>query len=147
MINIEEILNIAIERDASDVHLICGLAPTLRVTRELIPINDEILTESDMYEIYDFFVRGNINRDEIYRKERRIDTSFEYKNLRLRVNISASDGIPVFTLRLIKNILPTFEELGVPDIVKRMTRQPQGLILVTGKTNSRKNHNIKCFNK
>lgn len=147
MINIDEILDIAIEKDASDVHLICGIAPTLRISRELIPINDEVLTESDMYEIYDFFVRGNINKDEMYREIRRIDTSFEYKELRLRVNISASDGIPVFTLRLIKNSLPTFDELGVPDIVRRMTRQPQGLILVTGKTNSRKNYNIKCFNK
>lgn len=147
MININEILDIAIEKDASDIHLIAGIAPTLRIARELISIGDEELTESDMYEIYDFFVRGNINKDEMYRETRKIDTSFEYKELRLRVNISSTDGIPVFTLRLIKNTLPTFEELGVPDIVRRMTRQPQGLILVTGKTNSRKNYNIKCINK
>ena len=49
-----------------------------------------------------------------------------------------SDEIPIFTLRLIKNELPKYEDLGVPDIVRRMTYQPQGLILVTGKTNSGK---------
>ncbi|MBE5819342.1 MAG: hypothetical protein E7310_00705 [Clostridiales bacterium] len=147
MININEILDIAIEKDASDIHLISGIAPTLRIARDLISIGDEELTESDMYEIYDFFVRGNINKDEMYRETKKIDTSFEYKELRLRVNISSTDGIPVFTLRIIKNNLPTFEELGVPDIVRRMTRQPQGLILVTGKTNSRKNYNTKCINK
>lgn len=147
MININEILDIAIEKDASDIHLISGIAPTLRIARDLISIGDEELTESDMYEIYDFFVRGNINKDEMYRETRKIDTSFEYKGLRLRVNISSTDGIPVFTLRIIKNNLPTFEELGVPDIVRRMTRQPQGLILVTGKTNSRKDYNTKCINK
>ena len=37
--------------------------------------------------------------------------------------------------------------LELPDVVRRMTYQPQGLILVTGKTNSGKNNNIKCFNK
>ena len=42
------------------------------------------------------------------------------------------------TLRLIRNVLPKFSDLGIPDIVRRMTYQPQGLILVTGKTNSGK---------
>ena len=41
-------------------------------------------------------------------------------------------------MRLIKNELPRYEDLGVPDIVRRMTYQSQGLILVTGKTNSGK---------
>ena len=49
-----------------------------------------------------------------------------------------SGEIPVYTLRLIKKELPRFEDLGVPDIVRRMTFQSQGLILVTGKTNSGK---------
>ena len=64
--------------------------------------------------------------------------SYVYKDIRLRVNISLSDEIPIVTMRLIKNELPTYESLGVPDIVRRMTYQPQGLILVTGKTNSGK---------
>ena len=67
-----------------------------------------------------------------------MDTSYEYENIRLRVNISSAEDMPIFTLRLIKNTLPKFEELGVPDVVRRMTYQPQGLILVTGKTNSGK---------
>ena len=100
-----------------------------------------------MFEAYDYFVRGNVDKDEIYRETRRLDTSFEYGGIRLRVNISSAQDIPIFTLRIIKNTLPKFEELGVPDIVRRMTLQPQGLILVTGKTNSRKNNNTKCFNK
>ncbi len=64
--------------------------------------------------------------------------SFEYGDIRLRVNISAQNDIPLFTLRLIKNTLPPYETLGIPDIVKNVLNQPQGLILVTGKTNSGK---------
>ena len=67
-----------------------------------------------------------------------MDASFELDDIRLRVNVSYADEVPVFTLRLIKSTLPKYEELGVPDIVRRMTTQPQGLILVTGKTNSGK---------
>ena len=64
--------------------------------------------------------------------------SFEYNGIRLRVNISLADDIPLCTLRLIKNTLPPYESLGLPDIIRRMTYQQQGLILVTGKTNSGK---------
>lgn len=139
MVNMDEILELVIERDASDVHLICGNKPILRIARELEPIEEmEVLTPEDMNEIYDYLVRGNLDKDAVFRETRKLDTSYEFKDVRFRVNISNSFDVPVYTLRLIKNTLPTFEELGVPDIVRRMTYQPQGLILVTGKTNSGK---------
>ena len=139
MINLNKILDIAIEKDASDVHLIYGLKPILRIARELKELEEEdVLDENELYEAYDYFVRGNVDKDEMYKSTKKLDTSYEYKDIRLRVNISSSDDIPIFTMRLIKNELPRFEELGVPDIVRRMTYQPQGLILVTGKTNSGK---------
>ncbi len=147
MINIDKILDIAMEKDASDVHLISGIKPMLRIARDLIEIGEmEILTEEDMYEAYDYFVRGNLDKDAVFKETRKLDASFEYKDIRLRVNISYSDEVPIFTLRLIKNELPRYEDLGVPDIVRRMTYQPQGLILVTGKTNSRKNYYFECIN-
>ena len=139
MININKILDTAIEQDASDVHLIYGLKPILRISRELKEIEDEdVVEENELYEAYDYFLRGNVDKDEIYKETKRLDSSYEYKDIRLRVNISSADDMPIFTLRIIKNSLPKFEDLGVPDIVRRMTYQPQGLILVTGKTNSGK---------
>lgn len=139
MLNINKVLDIAIEQDASDVHLIYGLKPIMRISRELKELEDEdIIEENELYEAYDYFVRGNVDKDEIYKTTKKLDTSYEYGNVRLRVNISSADDMPIFTLRIIKNTLPKFEELGVPDIVRRMTYQPQGLILVTGKTNSGK---------
>lgn len=139
MVNINKVLTIAKEEDASDVHLIVGRKPTLRVARELKPIESEdILENEDMLEIYDYFVRGNLERDELYRNTKQLDISFVFDDIRLRVNVSSFDDVPVFTLRLIKNTLPAFKDLGIPDIVRRMMYQPQGLILVTGKTNSGK---------
>lgn len=139
MLQMEKILDEAIEKKASDVHLIGNHKPVLRIARDLVTIEKmEVLTEDDMWEMYDFFIRGNIEKDELFKQTRKLDTSYEYDNVRLRVNISLADDIPVATLRLIKNELPKFEELGVPDVVRRMTYQPQGLILVTGKTNSGK---------
>lgn len=138
MIITEEILRRAIELDASDIHLISGLHPMLRIRRELQPMEDVVLTNDDMYEIYDFLIRGNVEEDNVFRKTKKLDTSYELQEVRFRVNISLMNEIPIFTLRLIKKGLPKYEELGVPDIVRRMTFQPQGLMLVTGKTNSGK---------
>lgn len=139
MIDIDRILDIAKQKDASDVHLICGIRPMLRIVRELVPCEGtEELTDEDMSEAYDYFVRGNIDKDKVFKTTKKLDCSFEFEDIRLRVNISQTNEIPTFTLRLIKNELPKYEDLGVPDIVRRMTYQPQGLILVTGKTNSGK---------
>lgn len=139
MVQIEDLIDIAIQKDASDIHLILGLKPMLRITRRLEPIEEyEVLTEDDMYDIYDSIVKGNLDKDTVFKETKKLDTSYEYKDTRLRINASLSEGVPVFTFRLIKKELPKFEDLGVPDIVRRMTRQPQGLILVTGKTNSGK---------
>ena len=144
--NLDQILDEAMKLDASDVHLVCNNKPMLRIARDLIPVqNSKILTPDDMYEIYDYLVKGNIDKDEVFNNTRKLDMSYEYKDIRLRVNISLSDEIPLCTLRLIKNELPPYESLGVPDIVRRMTYQPQGLILVTGKTNSGKSTTLNAL--
>ena len=139
MVQIEKILDEAIKRDASDIHLICGIKPMLRIIRDLIPVEDaDVLAEDDMTEIYDYFIRGNIERDRVFAETRKIDMSYEYGNIRLRINVSSEEDIPIFTLRLIKNTLPPYESLGIPEVVRKMLDQPQGLMLVTGKTNSGK---------
>ena len=144
--NMDKILDIAIEKDASDVHLIAGNKPMLRISRELKPIEEmDVLTPEDMNEMYDYLVRGNVDKDEVFNTTRKLDTSYEHKGIRLRVNISLSDDIPLCTLRLIKNTLPPYESLGLPDIIRRMTYQPQGLILVTGKTNSGKSTTLNAL--
>ena len=124
MVDVDDILRTAIEKDASDVHLISGIRPMLRIARHLTPYERcDNLTPEDMADIYDYFIRGNIDKDAVFTQTKKLDLSGD---------------VPVFTLRLIKNELPTFDELGVPDIVRRMMYQTQGLVLVTGKTNSGK---------
>ena len=139
MINVEKLLKLAKEKDASDIHLIHGIKPMLRIARDLVPVEEsEVLTLEDLNDAYDYFIIGNLEKDETFKATKKLDTSYELYDIRFRVNVSYSDEIPTFTLRLIKNELPKYEDLGVPDIVRRMTTQPQGLILVTGKTNSGK---------
>lgn len=146
MILIEHIIEEAMKRDASDIHLLYGLKPILRISRSLVELEDvNPLEESDLYEIYDYLVQGNLEKENAYKTERKLDTSLVYDDTRLRVNASFSDDLPLFTMRIIKNELPKFKDLGVPDIVRRMTYQPQGLVLVTGKTNSGKSTTLSAL--
>ena len=73
MINMDKILDTAIEKGASDVHLIESNKPILRIARELIPIEEmDVLTPEDMNEIYDYLVRGNVDKDEVFKKTRKL---------------------------------------------------------------------------
>ena len=146
MVDINGILKRAEEKMASDVHFICGLKPNFRINRDLI-VDEEssILTENDMWDIYDFFLSGNVEKDKLFREKQVLDCSAKFNDIRLRVNVSYEGGVPTITTRLIRNTLPTYEELGVPDIVRRMTYQTQGLILVTGKTNSGKSTTLNAL--
>lgn len=146
MVNMDKVIQEAIDRDASDIHLVSGRKPTFRIRRALVEMEKSTeLKDEDMLDIYDYLVKGNVDKDAIYNETRKLDTSYEFNGLRLRVNLSYSNEVPVCTMRIIKNELPAYEDLGVPDIVRRMTYQPQGLILVTGKTNSGKSTTLNAL--
>ena len=139
MILIESIIDKAVGKGASDIHLLNGLKPILRVARDLIEVSEvDPLDEETLYEIYEYIVRGNVVKDEIYKKDRKLDTALVYKDIRLRVNVSFSMDIPTITMRIIPNVLPKYEDLGLPEVIRSLTYLPQGVVLVTGKTNSGK---------
>ena len=104
MVNMDEILELVVKKDASDVHLICGNKPVLRIARELTVVDEmEVLTPEDMNEIYDYLIRGNLDKDSVFRETRKLDTSYEFKNVRFRVNISNSFSGKTTTLNALIN--------------------------------------------
>ena len=144
--DVNAILAEAKKMKASDVHFIPGIKPKIRVNRDLMELSQyDVIDKDDILEVYDYFLKGNVDKDAFYRENKVLDTSAEFEDIRLRVNISCSNGLPVIITRLIRNELPTYEELGVPDIVRRMTSQTHGLILVTGKTNSGKSTTLNAL--
>ena len=69
MIDIEELIDIAIQRDASDIHLTIGLKPMLRIVRKLVPVEKyEELTEEDMYDVYDALFHNTLLSEDEYSK-------------------------------------------------------------------------------
>lgn len=146
MLLIEEIIEQANNAGASDIHLISGMRPIMRVKRNLQQQSEKpILSLDDLWEIYDYIVNGDVELDKFFKENRRLDTSLVWNGIRLRVNISFSDDNPILTMRIIPDSLPKFEELGLPEIIRKMLYQPQGLFLVTGKTNSGKSTTLNAL--
>lgn len=142
----ENIIEEAVKHGASDIHLKIKEVPKLRIATGIIDAPGfEILTENDMYDIYDYIILGNIKLDERYKDEKNLDISMSVKGVRLRINLSHSDSLPILTARIVKDDLPAFEELGLPEKIREMAYLPQGLILVTGKTNSGKSTTLNCL--
>lgn len=142
----ETIVEEAVKHGASDVHLKINEIPKLRIATGIIDAPGfKKLTESEMYEIYDYIILGNIKLDARYKEEKNLDVSMVVKGNRLRINLSHSDNLPVLTARIVKDELPAFEDLGLPEKIREMAYLPQGLILVTGKTNSGKSTTLNCL--
>ena len=91
-----------------------------------------------MHDAFHYFTRNNDGAKKAFETENKLDMNYEYAESRFRVNISKASGSYTFTARLVRNELPRFSDLGLPEIVKRLSFLPQGLILVTGKSNTGK---------
>lgn len=132
-IKLEEILKYAIENKASDIHLIFGVSPKVRINGELLNIvgyeningeESEALTLSLL----------NEEQSELFKKEKELDFSFEALDSRFRANVYLEKNKAACALRLISSKIPTFEELGLPRILRDFTKYKQGFVLVTGPT-------------
>ena len=146
MIDINEVFSNGIMRGASDIHLKSGVPPIFRVNGKLISMdNANALSREDAFSIIDFFAKDNEKLKEAFESDRRLDINYEISDTRLRVNVSLSDGVPILTARIVRKSLPSFSSLGLPEIVMRNALLPQGLILVTGKSNSGKSTTLNAI--
>jgi len=130
------------EKNASDLHLVAGAPPAIRINGELIFTDAPKLTPDDVKRLS--FEILNEEQKEKFEKENELDFSYSYLNqkrdlfCRFRVNLYVQRGSAALALRFITNQILSFSELGLPPILKDIARQRRGLILVTGATGSGK---------
>lgn len=135
--NLKELLDMAILRNASDIHITVGLPPVLRINGELIRLEEDKLMPEDTKELtYETLSEKLIKELE---EKGEVDTSFSSPGVgRYRINAYKQRGSYGMALRIIPLEVPTIESLGLPNVVKDLARLPRGLILVTGPTGSGK---------
>lgn len=135
---INELLKNAHAMGASDLHLKVGSHPVLRINGALDPLSTaNRLSQDDTLKIA--FTVMSPGQREIFKKRNDIDLAYSIPGLgRFRCNIFVQRGTIGLVFRLIPMKIPTFEDLLLPDVLKKVALEPRGLILVTGTTGSGK---------
>ncbi len=134
---IQELLEIAIEEDASDIHLTVGKPPTLRINGNLISLDTNILEPEDTKN-YIKSITSEAHQ-QLLQEQGGTDFGFAYGDLaRFRVSVFKQKGCYGLVLRLIPSRIRTLQEIGLSSMLKDHLFKPRGLILVTGPTGSGK---------
>lgn len=134
---LEELLQLVFDRGASDLHISMGLPPVIRVDGKLVRTDYPPLTKEDTQRLI-FSMLTNEQR-RVLEQNWELDCSYGVSGLgRFRVNVYKDRGNYAAALRSITSNIPTFDQLGLPPIVKEIAKRPRGLILVTGPTGSGK---------
>ena len=138
LMSMPELLQALYEQGASDLHLKVGRPPMMRRRGDLMPVEgNKVMDAEDVGKL----IHGVINTDQRAKleAERELDFSFSIRGLaRFRGNAFFQMGVPGAVLRLIPALIPTPEELGLPEVIKELSLKKQGLFLVTGPTGSGK---------
>lgn len=132
--DIRKIFNLAVEKQASDVHLVVGLPPYLRIDGELCQIEGAgLITEMEIEkESFSLLTEEQKKR---FINSRELDFGLELDNSsRLRVNMHFERNNVGLVARIITSDLPTMESIEMPKVVVDLLSLKQGLILVTGPT-------------
>jgi len=137
-VNLRALLEEMIEKDASDLHIVAGERPKLRVDGDITDSSVEaVLTPKDTLSIaYSVLTENQKKR---FETESELDFSFGIQNLaRFRGNVFKQRGCVSLVIRQIPFNVRTFEDLGLPQVVVKLSERPRGLVLVTGPTGSGK---------
>ena len=137
-VNLRALLEEMIEKDASDLHLVAGERPKIRVDGDIVNASsEEVMTPKDTLSLaYSVLTENQKKR---FETESELDFSFGIQNLaRFRGNVFKQRGCVSVVIRQIPFNVKTFSELGLPNVVAQLADRPRGLVLVTGPTGSGK---------
>ena len=137
-VNLRALLEEMIEKDASDLHIVAGERPKLRVDGDIGNAStEEVLTPKDTLSLaYSVLTESQKKR---FETENELDFSFGIQNLaRFRGNCFKQRGCVSLVIRQIPFNVRTFDDLGLPQVVAKLAEKPRGLVLVTGPTGSGK---------
>ena len=139
--DINKLLRMCVDDGVSDIHLRFGVAPAVRKNGKILKTKMPPVSEEDMLKAIKATIPENL-KDKIH-TDYDIDYSYSIKDVsRFRFNVGRVLGKHMITIRMIPNVIPTFEELKLPDQLEHFTGLNNGIIIVTGQTGSGKTTTI-----
>jgi len=135
--DLDDILRHANERGASDIHLVPGHPPVLRINTQITPLEGAIVQAAEV-DLWITKLVGEHHRERL-QSQMDVDLSYAIEGIgRYRVNIHRQRGAPAIAMRMINDTVPALEDLNLPPIIEKLAWLPRGLVLVTGDTGSGK---------
>ncbi len=136
-VHIDELLELVVENNASDLHIAVGLPPVLRIDGELKLARYEAFTAPIVQRtVYDILSDDQIQR---FETQLELDCSYAMRKIaRFRVNVFRDRGSIAAAFRLIPTQIPTIKQLGLPPVIEELSQRRRGLLLTTGPTGSGK---------
>jgi twitching motility protein PilT len=129
----QRILKTAVEGGASDVHLKIGSPVVFRINRELVAIDCPFPTAEWMNKIVEAITPAHLKKRQ--EEEREIDFSYFVPDVgRFRTNLFQQRSQWCLSMRFVKTRVPSFEDLGLLEEIKRVAESPRGIVLVAGST-------------
>ncbi|HEX7284032.1 MAG TPA: type IV pilus twitching motility protein PilT [Vicinamibacterales bacterium] len=140
--HINDLLKIAVERKASDLHLKVGSHPVIRVDGDLLPLGElKRLMQEDTIAMA-FSIMSNRQKQK-FKDNLEIDIAYSVPGLgRFRCNVFQQRGTVGLVLRVIPVKIMTVRELGLPVVLEKIAQEQRGLILCTGTTGSGKSTSL-----
>jgi twitching motility protein PilT len=136
-IQIDKLLMAAVKGGVSDIHITAGIPPVFRIDGHMKPQATKVLTPDDTNGLMKAITPDRCQAE--LAEKGGCDFGFAFKDLaRFRVSVFKQRGSVAMVLRQIPNRLLTPEQLGVPEVCKKLVTRPRGLFLVTGPTGSGK---------
>jgi len=137
VLELDELLRDAVDHRASDLHVKVGSRPFLRIDGRLEETRFDVVTAADTERVA-FAIMPKQRADE-FLATNEADFAYTVAGLgRFRVNVFRQRGSVGLVLRRVLPGIPSFEDLGLPTVVRRLAEEPRGLVLVTGPTGSGK---------
>lgn len=136
-VGIRDLLKTMVEMGASDLHITTGTPPQVRIDGQIRSLKFPPLQPAETKQLCYSILTDAQKRK--FEEENELDLSFGVKGLaRFRGNVYLQRGALAGAFRMIPYKFMTFEELGLPPVVREISRKPRGLVLVTGPTGSGK---------
>ena len=130
---IQQLLQYVVTKRASDLHVVVGSPPMVRIDGDLKPMSGEpVISAADAGRYMAEVMTGE--QKQLFEANKEIDFSFQMEQARFRVNAYVQKGVPAGSFRLVPLNIPSMEELGLPKIVREFALLKQGFVLVTGPT-------------
>lgn len=137
MSRVDAFLDLLVKQSGSDLHLVSGNPPRIRLYGEIHPIKYRELTESETEDLLFEIMPDRVKA--VFEEKGGADFSYELADVsRFRVNVFRHLGGIGAVFRAIPNTITELDELGMPAVLKTLARQRKGLILVAGPTGSGK---------